>query len=403
MMRHSLYFSFVLLGFAPIFAQQLPVHALGALRRGHVQTGEANIPDTTAPKWTTNYAYTPDTGLSFHSSVYDPVSKAMTVFGGQDWGTGVTVTNAVLLNTPANGNGSWTTLIPAGAAGAPVARAAHTAVYDPASNRMIVFGGETCPPNDCTAVGNLNDVWVLTNANGQGGAAAWTQLNPSGTPPAPRCEHTAVYDSQNNRMIIFGGEGTTLFSDVWVLSNANGLGGTPAWTQLAPSGTMTGGLAAASAVYDPINNIMTVFGGAILSNTAFTNGVWTLSNANGLGGTPQWTNIVANGAAGSPAERAGHSAVYDSTNNRMILFGGVAYSGPRSGNGYNDVWVLLNANGLGGTPAWTELKPHGVLPGTRCEHTAVYDAGANQMMIFAGINNDPVYYVIWVLSHANGL
>jgi hypothetical protein len=33
------------------------------------------------------------------------------------------------------------------------------------------------------------------------------------------------------------------------------------------------------------------------------NAVWTLSHANGLGGTPQWTNIVANGAAGSPPLR----------------------------------------------------------------------------------------------------
>lgn len=295
------------------------------------------------------------------------------------------------------------TLIPNGAAGAPVARAAHAAVYDPGSNRMIVFGGETCAPNDCTAVGNLHDVWVLTNANGQGGAAVWTQLSPSGTPPAPRCEHTAVYDSQNNRMIIFGGEGATLFSDVWVLTNANGLGGTPAWIQLAPNGTMTGGVAAASAVYDQVNNVMSVFGGAIVANTAYTNSVWTLSNANGLGGTPQWTNIVANGASGSPAQRAGHSAVYDSTGNRMILFGGVAYTGPRSFEGYNDVWVLAGANGLGGAPAWSQLKPHGVAPGTRCEHTAVYDEGANQMMIFAGINSDPVYFAIWVLSHANGL
>jgi hypothetical protein len=40
---------------------------------------------------------------------------------------------------------------------------------------------------------------------------------------------------------------------------------------------MTGGIAAASAIYDPAKNTMTIFGGAIQAN------------------------IVANGAAGSPA------------------------------------------------------------------------------------------------------
>jgi hypothetical protein len=87
----------------------------------------------------------------------------------------------------------------------------------------------------------------------------------------------------------------------------------------------------------------------------------------------------------------------------MTIFGGLAFSGPRSQTGYNDVWVLAYANGLGGTPAWTQLKPAGVLPGTRCEQTAVYDSAGNRMMIFAGTNKDPVYYVVWVLSHANDL
>ena len=57
----------------------------------------------------------------------------------------------------------------------------------------------------------------------------WTQLSPSGTPPVARGLHgsTGVYDSGNNRMIVFGGRdgsGNNL-NDVWVLTNANGLGG----------------------------------------------------------------------------------------------------------------------------------------------------------------------------------
>lgn len=365
---------------------------------------EVTLPAT--PAWNFFFKSTPDTGLDFHSAVYDPATNIMIVFGGADAGLAYGFTNAVLLRTHTNGlggSGDWSTLIANGVAGSPTARLEHTAVYDSAGNRMIVFGG--CGVGDfvtgCTTV--FNDVWALANANGQGGPPSWTQLTPSGSPPAPRFGCTAVYDAANNLLIVFGGIDLTPnhFSDVWVLSNANGLGGTPAWTQLSPTGGPPAGVFLSSAIYDPNNNIMTVFAGRSSISTADTNAVWTLSHANGLGGTPQWTNIVANGAPGSPSKREAHTATYDVANNRMTIFGG--------GNtiqafpGFNDVWVLANANGLGSTPTWTHLKTTGVRPGVREGHTAVYDAANNLMIVFAGANIDAQFYITWVLSDANGL
>ena len=80
--------------------------------------------------------------------------------------------------------------------GAPGVRLAHTAVYNPTTNRMIVFGGQAGPSG-----GLLNDVWVLSNADGTGGTPAWIKLNASGGPGA-RMLHQAVYDAANNRMIV---------------------------------------------------------------------------------------------------------------------------------------------------------------------------------------------------------
>src|ERR1019366_2427734 len=111
----------------------------------------------------------------------------------------------------ANGTPTWSQLSLSGAAPGP--RIFHSAVYDPASNRMIVFGG-----NNCFTAGAqfYNDVWVLSNANGLGGAPAWTQLSPAGAPPSPREHLSAVYDPTNNIMIIFGGVDTDndVFNDV---------------------------------------------------------------------------------------------------------------------------------------------------------------------------------------------
>ena len=106
-------------------------------------------------------------------------------------------------------------------------------VYDSASNRLMVFGGLGANSSCC-----VSDTWALLSANGSGGTSQWQQLAPSGTLPPSRFAHSAVYDQINNRMIIFGGGVSgcgvfcTLFNDVWVLSNASGVGGTPTWTQL---------------------------------------------------------------------------------------------------------------------------------------------------------------------------
>lgn len=345
-----------------------------------------------------------DTLLSEHSAVYDPGSNTMIVFGGLTQND--EVRNSVLLESNANGSGgieagAWSELI---VNTFPPARIFHTAVYDQTNNRMIIFGG--CADLECDIP--LNDTWVLTNANGLGGTPVWTELSPSGTLPGAREFHNAVYDSANNRMIVYSGEshGTSL-TDVWVLSYANGLGGTPAWTQLAPTGNTPDAVDGSTAVYDPTTNMMIVFSGG-----NYVNSVWTLSNANGMTGTPAWTNLIATGAPGAPRGRYDAQAVYDPTSNRMTIFGGEGDFGPTNPDldiaTFNDVWVLANANGTGGTPTWTQLHPKFagdglILPGTRTFFSAVRDPGTNSMIIFGGISFEAAYGSPWVLSHANGL
>src|SRR6266478_4362344 len=84
----------------------------------------------------------------------------------------------------------WIKLTPTG--GLPPARFGHTSVYDAASNRLILFGGCSNVPGGCNTLGRgvaLNDLWVLSSANGQGGTPTWTQLTPTGGPPRARFFH----------------------------------------------------------------------------------------------------------------------------------------------------------------------------------------------------------------------
>jgi len=198
---------------------------------------------------------------------------------------------------------------------------------------------------------------------GHASAQTWSQLSHSGVPPTPR-GGSALFDPATDRMMIFGGgtsSGNT--NQVWVLTSADGLWGTPQWIQLSPIGDPSYGFPAPrknhSAVYDPSSNRMIVFDGCSASCGTFLNDVWVLTNANGLGGTPTWIELFP--AGGPPGACSGQAAVYDPGTNSMIIFGGDSST---VGNPptYSDVWVLSNANGLGGTPSWTQLNPTGGPP-----------------------------------------
>ncbi len=287
----------------------------------------------------------------------------------------------------------WTLLSPAGPPPSP--RVGQKTVYDGFNARMVLFGGGLGQTSPCA-----NDVWVLSNANSVGGTPTWTQLSPSGAAPAGRFVSSAVYDATSNRMTVFGGNDcfSGFYNDVWVLSNANGLGGSPAWTQLTPAGTPPSPSGYHSAVYDPGSNRMILFG---VSNAgSYSNQVWVLANANGLGGTPTWIQLAPAGTA-IPATIS-QAAVYDILSNRMTVFGG---GNPPSGDS-NNTWVLSNANGLGGIPAWSQITPSGALPAPRDAFPAVYDPATNRMTIFAGYSDTipppNVLSDVWVLTDANG-
>ena len=176
----------------------------------------------------------PPSGRFGHAVAFDAAGDRAVMFGGV-----VNLAQNVLSNETffmdVSGSGAWTPLAVSDTP--PSARQWHSMVYDPVRNRMVIFGGKSA---DGTL---LNDVWQLSLS----GSPAWTQLAPTGTPPAPRSAHCAAYDPVNDRMIVFGGAGASNFNDVWALS----LAGTPAWSLLSPSGTPPAGRRWASLVYDP--------------------------------------------------------------------------------------------------------------------------------------------------------
>ena len=346
-----------------------------------------------------------------HTAVYDPIRDRMLVFGGDP------ITQALptgeLWELTLSGAPTWNRLTPSGAT--PHQRKKHTAVYDPVRDRMVIFGGY----DGSTA---SNDVWVLSLS----GAPAWTELSPTGTPPSPRFGHTAIYDAARDRMLVFGGwDGIGFDPTVWSLSlsgsptwstvsvsgssppgrwghaaiydpvhdriimfgggtihyphEENGvweltLSGSPQWSMLNPSGPASLINEYQSAFYDPERDRMVVFGGGGLS--PYSHG-WALA----LSGNLAWSPLL----EAPISSRTRHSAIHDPVRDRMLVFGGPGYP-----SAYNDVWELP----LSGAPDWNQLNPSGSAPPGRWGHTAIYDPVRDRMIVFGGSSFDNVVRVL---------
>jgi len=193
-------------------------------------------------------------------------------------------------------------------------------VYDAVGDRAIIFGGYY--------IGYFyNDVWTLDLA---AGSETWQMLSTSGTAPAPREAATSIIDPVNNRMIVFGGydQSTSARNDVWELDLT-----TLIWAQLFPSGTSPSARFAHSAVYDPVEHRMVVFGGTAPYMLAF-NDVWELDLTDGA---EAWQQLSPTGSF--PVGRSRHFCVHNTSTNEMIVGFGYDSDGSMIWI-YSDVWAL---------------------------------------------------------------
>ena len=305
----------------------------------------------------------------------------------------ITVTEAnqppVITSTP--NIAKWFQSHPSGKPPTPRAFASPNA-YDVSNDRLIVFGGS----ENLAALPHLNEVWVLENATERNGASKWLRLNPQGNQPTGRVYHSPSYDPTSNRLIVHGGaagNSSPILSDTWVLTNANGLGGEPQWMSLpSSSGTSAGHVSG----YDPVTNRLIVFGGFSSGKGSDLNSVRILKDANGMG-VPEWITLS---TSGNPPPPRGEIAAgeYDPISNSLIIFGGSTTQGQY----FNDVWVLTNANGTGGSAVWQQLSSIGETPTARVGHSVSYDQNSRKLIVFGGNTSAGNVNETWVLSNANG-
>jgi len=206
---------------------------------------------------------------------------------------------------------------------------------------------------------------------------SWSILQQAGTAPLPREDHAMALDNARRRFLVFGGfdESSGLLNDTWAFAIDPPVG----WAPVTPTGPFPQTRVKPGADFDPVHDRLVVFGG--LGN-ADLGDLWFLS----FTPTPAWTQVVAAGP--QPPARWGHSFVYDSRANRMLLFGGTTDNGS-----LDDLWQLI----LDPVPTWNRFFISG--PTARYLQATAYDSIGTQMIVFGGFDgqykND-----VWALRHA---
>jgi N-acetylneuraminic acid mutarotase len=130
--------------------------------------------------------------------IYDQDQDRVILFGGWDEST---YFNDIYAYDP-NAN-TWTNLNPAG--DVPSVRYGHKMVYDPTAGTVVLFGGYNL-------ISEFDDTWAYDPVSN-----TWTDLYPAGTAPAARDSHSLIYDPAADKLILFGGyvDGAADLQDTW--------------------------------------------------------------------------------------------------------------------------------------------------------------------------------------------
>ncbi|MBL4670324.1 MAG: T9SS type A sorting domain-containing protein [Flavobacteriales bacterium] len=284
-------------------------------------------------------------------------------------------------------------------------KANASAIYHQNQNDIIIFGGKT-------SAGFTNDIWALNLDS-----MHWREIIPQSTVnPSVRHTQNAMYDSLRNRMIIWGGQGSGLFNDIWAFDFND-----TSWYNLSANGNVSGiplQRYGTSSVYDPQTDNVISFAGFTTSGrfddtwkfnigsntwTDETNATFPLKrclysgcfvpsqrkmiiyggqNNGNLDDIWQlnidnftWTDIT---PVNKPPARHFPSLVYDGGNN-LLLFGGNGLNQNNFSGALNDLWNFSLS-----TQTWDTLSQGSIKPSARIGHTAIYVQSNQKMIVFGG-------------------
>ncbi len=271
---------------------------------------------------------------------------------------------------------------------APVARrSGHVMAWDARDASLLVFGG--IDDNGKA----LNDLWAYNTSTGN-----WTELSPptvaptSGgcsTTPAPRMDAAMTWDNIHQQVLLYGGvdANNNDFGDLWSFDPS-----VKVWTALQCSGNSPGARSS-NAIWDGQHVLL--LGGVNASGLLKDFWSYTPGSSGGNG----WQQL----ADAPMGPRAYQTLVWDTTDSRLYVFGGLDANGLQQ----NDFWMYtLNGGWVQVTPLSTGIGTG--RPGGRQEAIGAWDSKNNVMLLMGGWEDGQSvpYYGVWAydpLQNAWGL
>jgi N-acetylneuraminic acid mutarotase len=264
------------------------------------------------------------------------------------------------------GKNTWTDLKPSG--NLPPARRSMAVAYHPGDNKIVIFGGLGADAEV------LDDTWVYDVSDNTW--TPWIALTPS-SPPSARYGANMVYDPESGSLLLLRTTANASFqrdfNDTWAFSLP-----TATWTNLNPSGTIPapGDEGRVSMTYNEASGNMLLLAGLPPIPRVVTTGDqykdwsgWSYeTSSNSWAENPR--------APESPPISRYYSLDFDRVSFKIVLFGGVDPQGETQ----DDTWI---SDPVANT--WSMVlagAPDG--PPGRVNHAVVYNAGTGSMIMFGG-------------------
>ena len=275
--------------------------------------------DPVSNLWTEIYPTTKPPARAGHKMVYDAINQKSILFGG--WGDELgLLADTWVYDSQTN---QWIEVFPVAH---PSARQSFAIYFDNNAQRVILFGGYA-------DIGpHHSDTWEYNYTDN-----SWTELNPM-INPSGRYGSNLVYDSTYDRGILFGGRSgaSTLNDDTWFYYYNNN-----SWSEvinvIKPDIRYWHGM-----VYDSNIQKVIVFGGRNLGAPGQAlDDTWTFDIS-----TNEWTEVL---PSTHPSNRMDFSMIYDSNRHRAMLFGGFRFQDTTLGDTWtydstSNIWNLMKSN-----------------------------------------------------------
>jgi hypothetical protein len=181
---------------------------------------------------------------------------------------------------------------------------------DTHSEKVIAFGGG---PNPSTLHG---ETWAYDPATD-----TWQERTPQDAPPA-RAYAAMAYDSESDRVVLFGGEGDDADELLWAYDYE-----ADAWSSYESSDGPPGWVSRHTLVYHPPSDRCILFGGSCQ---------WDETWAYDLNSNT-WTQYA---PSSHPSARQNHAMVYAEPADRLLLFGGLLGCRPNPEKASAELWAF---------------------------------------------------------------